>query len=268
VKSRGSKVRDYNNLVKLAEHAAERGAAFLRAAERPAWRDWTEKSAHDFVTEIDRGCEALLAEELTRAVPGSSIVGEELTPTLVSGGLVWIVDPLDGTSNFLHGFPQYAVSIGCAVDGVLCAGVIHDVTRDVSYRAWAGGGAWAGNTRLSVSAVTEPKRALIGTGFPFRDLQQLDIYLRQFGAITRRVSAIRRPGSAALDLAHVAAGHFDGFWEGGLSPWDIAAGVVLIREAGGCVTRFDGSEDVLPYGDVVGGNPAMHEWLLNILRTA
>jgi myo-inositol-1(or 4)-monophosphatase len=262
-------VRDYNDLVKVATSAASRAAQYLRAAVRPAWQSWTEKAEHDFVTDIDRGCEALIAEALQRAVPGSQIVGEELTPTArAQAEVVWIVDPLDGTANFLHGFPQYAVSIGCAVSGALCAGVIHDVPTDIVYRARRGGGTWMGDERVRVSAVTDPRRALIATGFPFRQLGHLGTYLRQFEAVTRNVSGIRRAGSAALDLAHVAVGHFDAFWETGLAPWDLAAGVVLIREAGGRVTRFDGNEDVLYHGDIVGGNPVMHEWLLNLLRNA
>jgi len=262
-------VRDYKDLVKVAEGAARRAAEYLRAAVRPGWQAWTEKSQHDFVTDIDRGSEALIAEQLLRSVPGSLVVGEELTPELVAqADVVWIVDPLDGTTNFLHGYPEYAVSIGCAVGGALCAGVIHDVPKDVVYRAWTGGGTWMGTARVKVSTVTEPKRALIATGFPFRQLGTLETYLRQFAAITRNVSGIRRPGSAALDFAHVAAGNFDAFWELGLAPWDIAAGVVLIREAGGLVTRFDGNEDVLNHDNIAAGNPAMHAWLLKTLASA
>lgn len=261
-------MRDYKDLVKIAAAAAGAAADYLRAAQRPDWRAWTEKGRHDFVTDIDRGCEALIADALLAAMPGSQIVGEELTPTLTSGDVVWIVDPLDGTTNFLHGYPQYAVSIGCAVRGVLCAGVIHDVPRDTVYRAWVGGGCWIGDVRVRVSQVSEPARALVATGFPFRRLDVLEAYLKQFAAVTRATSGIRRAGSAALDLAHVAAGYFDAFWETGLAPWDIAAGVVLIREAGGRVTRFDGSEDVLNHADIVAGNPAMHEWMLDVLSTA
>jgi len=262
-------VRDYNDLVKVAERAAARAAAYIRAAARPAPHAWTEKGQHDFVTEVDRTAESLIAETLARDVPGSLIIGEEHTPGVAATGeVVWIVDPLDGTTNFLHGYPQFAVSIGCAVRGELCAGVIHDVTRDLVYRAARGGGTWLGDARLTVSSVVDPRRALVATGFPFRELSHLDVYLRQFAAVTRAASGIRRPGSAALDLAQVAAGHFDAFWELGLAPWDIAAGVVLIREAGGRVTRLDGSEALLTHGAVVGGSPAMHEWLLGLLRTA
>jgi myo-inositol-1(or 4)-monophosphatase len=261
-------VRDYNDLVKVAATAAAQAADHLRAAPRPAPGAWTEKGRHDFVTEVDRASEALIAEALIRAVPGSRVVGEELTPDWSAAEVVWIVDPLDGTTNYLHGYPQYAVSIGCVVRGQLCAGVIHDVQRDLVYRAWHGGGAWQGDVRLHVSTVTEPKLALLGTGFPFRRLEHLDTYLRQFAAIARASAGIRRAGSAALDLVDVAAGRFDAFWELSLAPWDVAAGTVLVREAGGRVTRLDGSNDVLDHGSIVAGNAALHEWLIDLLRKA
>ena len=262
-------MRDYNDLVKVAGRAAARAAAYVRAAPRPHAEDWTEKARHDFVTEVDRACEALIAEALTRDVPGSRVVGEELTPELAaSGDIVWIVDPLDGTTNYLHGYPQYAVSIGGVVRGALCVGVVHDVVRDLVYRASGGGGAWLGDQRLAVSGVTQPRRALVGTGFPFRHQELLDAYLRHFAAVTAASSGIRRAGSAALDLADVAAGRFDAFWELSLAPWDVAAGVVLVREAGGRVTRLDGSEDVLGHGAIVAGNPTLHRWLIDLLRTA
>jgi myo-inositol-1(or 4)-monophosphatase len=263
---RGHKVRNYNDLVKVAEGAAARAAAYIRSARPPRAEDWTEKGRHDFVTDVDRACEAMIAEALTQDVPGSQIVGEELTPDLATGDVVWIVDPLDGTTNFLHGYPQYAVSIGCAVRGELCAGLVHDVARDLVYRATSGGGAWVGDQRLAVSSLTEPERALVGTGFPFKDHAPLDDYLRQFAAVMERTSGIRRAGAAALDLADLAAGRFDAFWELSLAPWDVAAGVVLVREAGGRVTRLDGSEHVLGHGAIVAGNPALHRWLIDLLR--
>jgi len=263
-------VREYNDLVKLAERAATRAADYLRTATRPAVHTWTEKSQHDFVTEVDRAAEGLITEELTRAEPDSVIVGEELSPERAARGeLVWIVDPLDGTTNYLHGYPQYAVSIGCLVDGKLAAGVIHDVCRKRTYRAIRGGGAFEEDTRLSVSAVTEPRRALIGTGFPFKALNLLQVYLSQFAAVTGAASGIRRAGAAALDLADVAAGRLDGFWELQLAPWDIAAGTLLIREAGGIITRPDGAADVLSSdenGSVIAGNAAIQKWLMDLLR--
>jgi myo-inositol-1(or 4)-monophosphatase len=263
-------VRDYNDLVKLAETAADRAGEYLRSAARPATQAWTEKGQHDFATEVDRAAESVITEILSRGAPDSIIVGEELSPQrAVRGDVVWVVDPLDGTTNFLHGYPQYAVSIGCVVEGKLAAGVIHDVCRNSTYRATRGGGAFEGMTRLSVSAISEPRLALIGTGFPFRALERLPAYLAQFAAVTGAASGIRRAGSAALDLADVAAGRLDGFWELQLSPWDIAAGALLIREAGGMVTRLDGGTDILTGdsdGSIVAGNGAIYRWLIELIR--
>jgi len=263
-------VREYNDLVKLAERAALRAADYVRNAVRPAVHAWTEKSQHDFVTEVDRAAEALIAEAIMLEEPDSVIIGEELSPQrMARGELVWIVDPLDGTTNFLHGYPQYAVSIECLVDGKLAAGVIHDVCRKRTYRATRGGGAFEEDTRLSVSAVTDPRYALIGTGFPFKSLNVLHIYLSQLAAVIGGASGIRRAGAAALDLADVAAGRLDGFWELQLAAWDIAAGTLLIREAGGIVTRPDGAADVLSTqgnGSIVAGNAAIHRWLIDLLR--
>jgi len=262
-------VRKRLDLVEVAARAARRAARFLRAVRRPTPEAWTEKSRHDFATDADRRAETLIGEVLTSAVPGSVVIGEELSPTTPRGdGVAWIVDPLDGTTNFLHGYPQYAVSIAAVHDGVLAAAVVHDVPRGLVYRAAGGRGAWLGRTRLAVSGIGDPRRALFGTGFPFRDLQLLEPYLRQFAAITRAASGIRRAGSAALDLADLAAGRFDGFWEPALAPWDVAAGVLLVREAGGTVTTFDGSDDVLHHGSIVAGNPAMHRWLIDLLGSA
>ena len=263
-------MREYNDLVKLAERAALRAADYVRSAVRPAVHTWTEKSQHDFVTEVDRAAEGLIAEVIMLAEPDSVIVGEELSPKrMARGELVWIVDPLDGTTNFLHGYPQYAVSIACLVEGKLAAGVIHDVCRKRTYRAIRGGGAFEEDARLGVSAVTDPRHALIGTGFPFKALNLLHIYLSQFAAVSGAASGIRRAGAAALDLADVAAGRLDGFWELQLASWDIAAGTLLIREAGGIVTRPDGAAEVLSTqgnGSIVAGNAAMHRWLIDLLR--
>lgn len=257
------------DLVDVAERAAERAANYIRAARAPEERAWTEKTRHDFVTQVDREAEELIAETLTGQVPGSVVVGEELSPAAEhTGRVVWLVDPLDGTTNYLHGYPQYAVSIGALVDGVLSLGVVHDVARDVSYRAARGQGAWSGGARLAVSGATEAGRALVGTGFPFRDLENQQRYLTQFAAVNRAASGIRRAGSAALDLADVAAGRLDAFWELTLAPWDVAAGVVLVREAGGVVTTLDGSEEILGHGSIVAGNPALYRWLIDLLKHA
>jgi myo-inositol-1(or 4)-monophosphatase len=255
------------DLLHLCRTAAGRAAAYVRGVERP--RDparWTLKGSRDFVTDVDRAAEAMVAEVLLAAEPGSRIVGEELSPDLVTEGLVWVVDPLDGTTNFLHDFPAYAVSVAAAVDGVLQAGTVVQIARNEVYTASRGGGAWQGERRIAVSTIHDPSFALIGTGFPFKDAAQIQDYLDQLGRIAARTSGIRRPGSAALDLADLAAGRFDGFWEQRLSAWDTAAGILLIREAGGMVTDFTGRDIGLEHTALVAGNPAIHAWLLEVLR--
>jgi myo-inositol-1(or 4)-monophosphatase len=256
------------DLLYHARSAAEQAARFLRRAERPIDpAGWTSKGRRDFVTEIDHKAEQIIVDVLQRGVPGGHIVGEESSPGLVTKGLVWIVDPLDGTTNFLHGYPWYAVSIAAAVDGVLEAGVVHNVPRNESCVAWRGGGAWFGERRLRVSTIEDPEFALVATGFPFRELSRLAEYQQQFGRVAAGTSGIRRAGAAALDLADVAAGRFDGFWEQRLAAWDIAAGSLLIREAGGVVTDFSGRDVGIEHTAVVAGNPSIHDWLMRILNS-
>jgi myo-inositol-1(or 4)-monophosphatase len=257
------------DLLHLARTAADRAAVYLRGVERPADPSgWSHKGSRDFVTEVDRAAERLVMDVLLAAEPGSRIVGEELSPEVVRDGLVWIVDPLDGTTNFLHDFPSYAVSIAAAVDGELQAGVVVHVPGQEVYSASRGGGAWQGDRRLSVSTITDPAFALIGTGFPFKDTSRLAEYQAQFCRVAAQTSGIRRPGAAALDLAHVAAGRFDAFWEQRLSAWDIAAGTLLIREAGGIVTDLSGRHIGVEHTAVCAGSPAMHAWLLGVLSSS
>jgi len=284
------KVRDYLRLAALAADAARLAARHIRAQQPPSSPSaWERKGARDFVTDVDRAAESAIAEFLLDAEPTSRVWGEELSPEMTSAsdaagapvepgdglsasspgaagrGLVWIVDPLDGTTNYLHGYPQYAVAIAALLDGQLAAGVVLDVARDQLYSATAGGGAWCGERRLAVSPITDPRLALIGTGFPFRTPHLVPRYLRQFCAIHATASGIRRAGSAALDLADVAQGRFEGFWELDLAAWDVAAGVLLVREAGGVVSDLDGSPAVVCRGAKVAGNPAIHRWLLQTL---
>jgi len=230
---------------------------------------WQLKSHSDFVTEVDTAAEQAIRDIIRRRVPTAEVLGEELSPTTVARGTTFVVDPLDGTTNFLHGFPVYAVSIAVAVDCVVDAGVVLDVPNGDRYTAVRGAGAQRNGETLTASSIADPSRALIGTGFPFKHLVHLDTYQRQFAAIIRETSGVRRPGSAALDLASVAAGSFDGFWELSLAPWDVAAGVLLVREAGGIVTDLEGSSiSGLEHGGLVAASGAMHGWLLNTLRSA
>jgi myo-inositol-1(or 4)-monophosphatase len=260
---------DYRELAEAAMKAALGAAQYIRSAGRQPASDWGVKGRRDFVTAVDLRSEELIRETLTAAYPDSSFMGEELSPGETRPrGLLWIVDPLDGTTNFLHGYPWYAVSIAALLDGELVAGVVVNVAQGPVYHATKGGGAWHDGQRLAVSGLEDPDRALIGTGFPFRDLSRLGLYLRQFAAVSRAAGAMRRAGSAALDLVDVALGRFDAFWELSLAPWDIAAGALIVREAGGCVTDLKGDDPVLRHGPVVAGNPAMHAWLLQLLREA
>jgi myo-inositol-1(or 4)-monophosphatase len=255
------------DLLHLARTAAAQGGVYLRSVQRPADPSgWTLKGSRDFVTQVDRTAERMITDVLLGAEPSARMVGEELSPEITTEGLVWIVDPLDGTTNFLHDFPAYAVSIAAAVDGVLEAAVVLQVPRNETYSSSRGGGSWLGDRRLSVSAIDDPTFGLIGTGFPFSDVSRLEKYQRQFAQVARATSGIRRPGAAALDLADVAAGRFDGFWEQRLSAWDIAAGTLLIREAGGVVTDFSGRDIGIEHTGVVAGNPAIHAWLIATLN--
>ncbi len=254
------------DLLHLARTAARRAAGFIRAVERPADpAAWHPKQSRDFVTEVDRAAERMIAEVLLAGDPRATIVGEELSSTLTTEGLVWIVDPLDGTTNFLHAYPTYAVSIAAALEGEVQVGVVHHIPRDEVYWAKLGGGAWCDDRRLHVSPIASPDHALVGTGFPFKDLAQLGAYQTQFARVAARTTGIRRAGAASLDLADVAAGRFEGFWEPHLSAWDIAAGTLLIREAGGRVTDPAGRDVGIEHTAVVAGNPSIHAWLLETL---
>jgi myo-inositol-1(or 4)-monophosphatase len=261
------KMPSVNDLLRVAESAARRAGDYLRTVDRP--RDpagWTSKGRADWATDVDRTAEAIITECLLGAEPGSRIIGEELTPEIVTDGLVWVVDPLDGTTNFLHGFPAFAVSIAAAVDGQLEAAAVLHVPLNRMTRAVRGGGTWEGDTRVTVSTLTDPAHALIGTGLPYRDFTRIDEYLAQLGRIIQGATGVRRPGSAAIDLADVAAGRFEGFWEQRLSAWDIAAGTLLVREAGGMVTDYTGRDLGIEHSGVVAGNPAIHRWLLATIR--
>ena len=254
------------DLLRLARDASARAGGYLQSIQRPADPSaWTRKGRADFVTEIDRNAEALIRDILLTGEPGSTVVGEELSPDVATRGLVWIVDPLDGTTNFLHGVTAFAVSIAAAIDGELAVGVVLEVPTGRLFTASRGGGSWLGEQRLQVSTIASPADALIGTGFPYTDFSRMDEYLGQLRRISEATSGVRRPGAAALDLASVAAGAFDGFWEEKLSTWDTAAGIVLVREAGGRVTDYDGRDVGVEHSSVVAGNPVIHQWLVETL---
>ena len=258
--------RDVDLLGAITEAAADAARAIRGRAGERATLDVRTKSASDFVSDVDVEAETLIRAHLASEFPRALIMGEELSPDAPPGrGVTFVVDPLDGTTNFLHGYPEYAVSIAAAVDGELAAGVVHNIATGEVFTASRGRGAFRDGERMHVSATTEPARALIGTGFPFRAVDVLADYVHQFHAVARATAGIRRAGSAALDLADVACGRFDAFWEPLLSPWDFAAGVLLVREAGGIVTGITGGAIALERGSVLAGNPALHRWLLDLL---
>ncbi len=261
---------DDAELLDIALEAARAAARVIRDATggRGALV-WESKGRSDFVSEVDKSAERSIADIVDRRCAGAIVLGEELSPlVLAGGGTVFIADPLDGTTNFLHGYPEYATSIGVARDGVLRAAAVLNVARGEEFTARRGGGAFRDGARITVSTLREPGRALIGTGFPFKTVEELPRYLGQFSLVMRGTAGIRRAGSAALDLSNVACGRFDAFWELVLAPWDVAAGILLVQEAGGIVTDLAGNAPNLTAGAYVAGNPAMHAWLLQTLRRA
>lgn len=262
----GNMSNETRQLARLAERAAARAGAYLAGVTRPEPSQWASKGHHDFVTIVDQTAEAMIVETLLRAEPGSRVLGEEHSPEeRDTSGLLWVIDPLDGTTNFLHGYPSWSVSIGAAIDGTPVAGTVFHVPARRRYTAWQGGGAWAGGERLRVSTISEPTHALIGTGFPFKVPSLIPEYVAQFERVLPLTSGVRRAGSAALDLTDVALGRFDAFWELVLAPWDTAAGIILVREAGGIVTDMRGEPARVAHGGVVAGNAVMHGWMLRLL---
>jgi myo-inositol-1(or 4)-monophosphatase len=225
-----------------------------------------KKRHNDFVTEVDRAAEGAIVELVRKTYPDHGILAEESGLSGKKGAeFVWIIDPLDGTTNFIHGFPQYAVSIAVQHRGMITQACVFDVNRNELFTASKGRGAFLNDRRIRVSRRDRLEESLVGTGFPFRDGQNLDEYMKMFKAVTQVAAGIRRPGAATLDLAYVAAGRLDGFWETGLSPWDMAAGSLLILEAGGLVADFAGEASYLDAGHIVAGTPKVFAPLLQTI---
>jgi len=253
-------------MLSIAVKAARRAGSLInRATQDVDLLTVERKGVSDYVSEVDRLAEQAIVETMLEAYPDHAILAEEGGAQGHSDYL-WVIDPLDGTTNFLHGFPQFAVSIGLQIKGVLNLAVVYDPTRNELFTAERGRGAHLNDRRLRVSKQTRLQESLIGTGFPYRDFSYLDDYLKMFRELLPKTAGLRRPGCASLDLAYVAAGRYDGFWEAGLKPWDLAAGVLLIQEAGGLVTDFDGGENYMATGNVVGGNPKVFSQLLQVIQ--
>ncbi|GAC1516325.1 MAG: inositol monophosphatase family protein [Gemmatimonadaceae bacterium] len=270
-------------LVRAMERAARAAARFITARSADLRTlTWESKGPADFVSAVDRGAEDVIRALLDRPFPASAtgagarrrhlttaFVAEESAPEMVAtADVTFVVDPLDGTTNYLHGYPWYAVSIAALMDGHPVAAVVRNVPTGETFTATAGGGARRNGRPIHVSPIAEPARALIGTGFPFKRIQQLDQYVRQFALVTRGTAGVRRAGAAALDLCDVACGRFEGFWELDLAPWDIAAGMLIVREAGGRATDLAGHDAPVAHGAVVAGSALLHPWLLASLEAA
>lgn len=267
---------DGRELMEVALAAARAAAAVHRAyLGRVAVDQWSEKGTADFVTHVDREAERAVVELVHARFPDHGFLAEEGTlpdaaeqvGASADADWVWIVDPLDGTTNFLHGYPMYAASVAVTYRGGLRAGAVVATATNEEWCAYLGGGAFKDGRSIRVSEIADLRRGLIGTGFPFKAIDRLPEYLAQFDRVLRNSSGVRRAGSAAIDLCHVATGYFDGFWELSLLPWDVAAGTLIVREAGGLVTRFNGDPDVLGPGpgEIVAGNPAIHARLIELL---
>jgi myo-inositol-1(or 4)-monophosphatase len=252
-------------MLNTAVKAARRAAGIINRAsanlDRIAVQD---KSCNDYVTEVDRAAEAAIIEVLHEAYPKHAILAEESGATGESD-FVWIVDPLDGTTNFLHGLPQFAVSIALAERGVLTQAVVYDPSRNELFTATRGCGAFLNDRRLRVSKRIRLGEALIGTGFPYREFTHIDAYLGVFRDLIQSTAGLRRPGSASLDLAYVAASRYDGFLEIGLKPWDIAAGALLVTESGGLVGDLEGENRFLDSGHIMAASPKIFAQLVRVV---
>jgi len=251
------------NIAVAAARAA--GSLIVRYLDRVDTLDVATKHKNEFVSQVDREAEAIIIGEIHKAYPQHAILAEE-SGAAGDSEYRWIIDPLDGTTNYLHAFPQFCVSIAVEHRGRLEQGVVFDPLRQELFTASRGAGARLDDRRIRVSRQNGLEGSLLGTGFPFRGDYDLDTYLQTMRALVPRCAGVRRPGAAALDLAYVAAGRLDGFWEFGLEPWDMAAGVLLIREAGGLITDAQGDEHYMDSGNIVTGAPKVLRELIKIIK--
>ncbi|MBS1270275.1 MAG: Inositol-1-monophosphatase [Gammaproteobacteria bacterium] len=251
-----------NTAVKAARQA---GKIIVRSFDRGDTLSVDRKGFNDYVSEVDRAAENEIIQILRHAYPNHGILAEE-SGEHTGDEYQWIIDPLDGTTNYLHGFPQCAVSIALRHKDKLQQAVIFDPLRDELFTASTGAGAHLNSRRIRVSRARRLDQSLIGTGFPFRSMDHLDNALKTLKELLPRTHGIRRPGAATLDLAYVACGRLDGFWETGLKPWDMAGGCLLIREAGGLVSDLNNERDFIESGEIVAGNPYIHPLLLSVVQ--
>ena len=254
-------------MLNIAVRAARRAGSIInRASLSGGALQVRSKRANDFVTQVDGAAEEAVIDIVRKAYPEHGFIAEESGESTPDAEYLWIIDPLDGTTNFIHGFPQYAVSIAVQRRGALEHAVVYDPTKNELFTASKGRGAFLNDRRIRVSKCLKLGDALVGTGFPFKELGRLDLYLKQLQVFMSKSSGVRRAGAAALDLAYVACGRLDAFWELGLAPWDMAAGALLIQEAGGLVADMTGEQDFMSTGDVVAATPKIFPAVLEAMR--
>ncbi|MDH3321074.1 MAG: inositol monophosphatase [Betaproteobacteria bacterium] len=254
-------------MLNIAVKAARRAGSIINRAALEGGLEVRAKNRNDFVTQVDKAAEQAIIDIIRRAYPEHSFLAEE---SGASAGarpeFQWVIDPLDGTTNYIHGFPQYCVSIALEHKGVLTQAVVYDPAKNELFTASRGRGAFLDDRRMRVTKCAQLADALVGTGFPFKEFSRIDMYLRQLRTLMGTAAGVRRAGAAALDLAYVAAGRLDAFWEMGLSRWDMAAGALLIQEAGGLVSDLDGAAEFLDRGEIAAGTPKVLPQLLASLR--
>ncbi len=245
--------------------AREAGRVLTRSSHRLDTLTVTDKGKNEFVSEVDRNAEQAIIDVLREKFPNHAILAEE-SGSHAGNEYQWIIDPLDGTTNYLHGFPQYSISIGLKVKGRMEVGVVYDPSKEEMFTSCRGEGALLNDRKLRVTNRKNLSGALLGTGIPYRDFRFTDNYMGMLRDLINDTAGIRRPGSAALDFAYVAAGRLDGFWELGLAQWDFAAGALLVREAGGIVTDIGGGERFFETGNVIAGGLKVHNAMLRCIR--
>ena len=254
-------------MLNIAVRAARRAGSIMnRAALGGGNLEVRSKRANDFVTQVDRAAEEAIIDIVRKSYPDHGFLAEESGAAGAGAETIWVIDPLDGTTNFIHGFPQYCVSIGVQHRGAMAHAVVYDPVKNELFTASKGGGAFLNDRRVRVTKCTRLGEALVGTGFPFKELERMDLYLKQLRKMMSSSSGVRRAGAAALDLAYVACGRLDAFWELGLSPWDMAAGALLVQEAGGLVGGLRGEQDWFASGDICAATPKLFPAMLEALR--
>jgi myo-inositol-1(or 4)-monophosphatase len=254
-------------MLNIAVRAARRAGSIInRATLDGSALQVRSKRANDFVTRVDGAAEEAVIDIVRKAYPDHGFIAEESGESTPDAEYLWIIDPLDGTTNFIHGFPQYAVSIAVQHRGALTHAVVYDPAKNELFTASQGRGAFLNDRRIRVSKCLRLADALVGTGFPFKEIDRINVYVQQMRSLMAKSAGLRRAGAAALDLAYVACGRLDAFWELGLSPWDMAAGALMIQEAGGLVGDLSGEPGYLESGEIAAATPKVFTALLEALR--